>query len=439
MKPQDKQYDQLAAEIFYSGLRAVDPYKCVMLQAEHILSVFRRGKYRKLLLVAFGKAAVPMTKALAEIAGDVISQGVLITKYGHVAPDDVFRNISVFEAGHPIPDVNGFTATKEVIRLMDAADESAFIVFLVSGGGSALLIAPHDNITLTEKQEVTDLLLKAGADIVELNTVRKHLSRVKGGRLAGLAHPARIMSLILSDVIGDPLDVIASGPTSPDETTYSGALKVFEKYGLTGRVPQNIMDLFKKGDAGLLAETPKSGTQVFQGVENIIIGSNRMATEAAARKAKELGFAVTILSNEIQGEAKEVGAALARQALKIKETKGPTGRICLIQGGETTVTVRGSGRGGRNTELALAFAMEIEGADGISMLSAGTDGTDGPTDAAGAIVNGETVKKLRAQCLDPASCIMDNDSYTFLQKVGGLFITGPTGTNVMDLQIVLIT
>jgi glycerate-2-kinase len=312
------------------------------------------------------------------------------------------------------------------------------IVTLISGGGSALLVAPQDGISLADKQRTTSLLLNAGVDIGELNTVRKHLSRVKGGRLAEAAFPATVVSLILSDVIGDRLDVIASGPTAADPTTFGEALGIFERYRLSEAVPPPVMELLRRGDRGDIPETPKAGSLFLDRIENIIVGSNRQALEAAARSARELGFTVEILSAELTGEAREVGRQLARQALAAASSKAGNAGHCLLAGGETTVTVRGQGKGGRNMELALAFAIEIEGLPGITLLSAGTDGTDGPTEAAGAIVDGGTVARAREKGLDPREYLDNNDSYTFFKTCGGLLVTGATGTNVMDLQIVLI-
>ena len=309
---------------------------------------------------------------------------------------------------------------------------------LISGGGSALLVSPSEGISLAEKQELTGLLLRSGADIHELNTVRKHISRVKGGRLAEIAYPAHIISLIISDVIGDSLDVIASGPTSPDHSTYADALGVLEKYGLINECPESILAYLSKGAKGSFPETPKEGDVIFERVENTIIGNNRMAIECAKKKAEEMGFHAEIRSTALSGEARNVGKRLAREAMEIRKAR-TTGRpVCLISGGETTVTVHGNGRGGRNMELALAFAIEIEGIDGIALLSSGTDGTDGPTDAAGAIVDGQTTQKARNLGLDPGTYLRHNDSYTFFGRIGELFITGPTETNVMDMQMVLI-
>ncbi len=449
---------ELLIEIFYAGLKAVDPYDAVKLYTDKLLSIYQKGNFKRLILIGFGKASCPMAKAIEDELGDLIVTGIVITKYGHRiraaeqqssrAAENFGTNISsfknycstalkIFEAGHPVPDENGLKATEEVIKLLKDAGEDTLVVCLISGGGSALLVSPYVGISLKEKQEITELLLKAGADIYELNTVRKHISKVKGGRLAEIAYPAKIISLILSDVIGDRLDVIASGPTSPDMTTYSDALKVLEKYQLVDQAPKNIINHLKKGSEGLIPETPKNNNPLFKNVENIIIGSNRKALEAAKQKAEELGLKAEIITSELTGEARDAGRWLARKALNLLSEKCNE-RICIISGGETTVTVKGNGIGGRNMELALAFAMEIEGLEGISLLSAGTDGTDGPTDAAGAIVDGETIKKAKAISMNPLEYLNNNDSYNFFKKIDGLFITGPTGTNVMDIQIVVI-
>lgn len=430
---------ETAVDIFKAALRSVDPYKLVQNHCEFISAAYSRGKCNKLYLVSFGKAAFAMTRALAESPiRDVITQGIVITKYGHV-PGALDGNFEIYEAGHPVPDKKGLAATKQVIHLLKGGDLQTLVLCLISGGGSALLVAPCDGITLFEKQQVTELLLNAGANINELNCVRKHMSAIKGGRLAKMAYPSKMISLILSDVIGDPLDVIASGPTSPDETTYRDALDVIESYGLRNKIPDHILNIFINGSEGYMDETPKKGDPVFEKTENIIIGSNKLAIETAARKAAESDFETKVLSSEIQGEARSVAKWLAKKAIDIKGWKADGKKICLISGGETTVTVRGKGLGGRNTELALAFAQEIAGMEGITLLSAGTDGTDGPTDAAGAIVDGKTVRMANAKGLDPGIYLNQNDSYTFFKNNGGLLVTGSTGTNVMDLQIILLT
>lgn len=424
-------------EIFFSAIKAVLPYDAVRNHCSSILSSYKDGKFNKFIVAGFGKAACPMAKAVEDFLMEYITNGIIITKYSHCSRYKL-EKLQLFEAGHPVPDENGVRGTEEILKLLKKADADTLIVFLISGGGSALLTVPYKGISLHEKQYLTELLLRTGVDIHELNTVRKHISMVKGGRLAETAYPAKMISLILSDVIGDRLDVIASGPTSPDQTTYNDALDVLRKYDLIEKVPFMILDVLQKGNEGLLPETPKHTNRVFERVENIIIGSNKIAIEAAKDKAKALGFDVLMLSSEITGEAREAGKYLAKQALESKRSSLYNKKICLISGGETTVTVRGSGKGGRNTELALSFAQEIDNIEGITLLSAGTDGTDGPTDAAGAIINSKTIQKARTLGLDANEYLTNNDSYTFFKRIDELFITGPTYTNVMDIQIILI-
>ncbi len=429
-----------AAEVFHAVLKAIDPYGLIKERIEEIRSIYREGNYGKLYLISFGKAAYPMTKAVSDFADDLLTKGIMITKYGHVPEGGVSHKIEVCEAAHPVPDLQGVLATERVIGLLEKAGGATLVVCLISGGGSALLVAPHKDISLAEKQQITQLLLKAGANIQELNTVRKHLSRIKGGRFAEIAYPARVLSLILSDVIGDPLDVIASGPTSPDQTTFEDALKVVKCYDKGDKIPEKARLILIRGAAGEIAETPKEGNPVFARVQNIIIGSNKKAIETAKIEAEGHGYQTVIISSDLQGEATDAAAWLARKAIEARRglAGGSQGKICLISGGETTVTVRGNGLGGRNTELALAFAQEIKGMQGITLLSAGTDGTDGPTDAAGAIVDGSTIERAEAAGIIPGDYLKNNDSYHFFKTAGGLFITGPTGTNVMDLQIILL-
>lgn len=428
---------RLVIEIFRAALGSVDSYDLVKQLVDELSGAFHKRECRRLVVAGFGKAACPMAKALEDYLSHIIDAGVVITKYGH-CKECLLKKISVYEAGHPLPDESGVEGTQEVINLLQGADENVFVVCLISGGGSALLVSPHEGISLSDKQVMTDLLLKAGADINELNTVRKHLSRVKGGRLAEIAYPAEIISLIISDVIEDRLDVIASGPTSPDETTYDEALLVLEKYELSGEVPENVMKVLRRGAAGLIPETPKVGNKAFINVENLIVGSNKKALDAAKQKADMAGLKGEIITSELTGEASTAGRWLAGKAIDIKKTGRANLPCCLISGGETTVTVKGKGLGGRNMELALSFAVEIEGIQGITLLSAGTDGTDGPTDAAGAIVDSGTVLKARSLGLNPQDYLENNDSYHFFQAMDDLFITGPTGTNVMDIQVVVI-
>jgi glycerate 2-kinase len=424
-------------EIFRAAVQAVDPYALVRDYLKRHRALFPADLFRTVYVVGFGKASCPMAAAAAEMSSPIIDQGIALTKYGHCAGHK-FKRIRVHEAGHPLPDENGVRATNEILGLLKKADADSLVICLISGGGSALLVSPCEGISLADKQAITDLLLRSGANIQELNTVRKHLSGVKGGRLAELAYPARTISLIISDVMGDSLDVIASGPTSPDATTFAEALAIVKRYGLFESAPGTVLEVLDKGARGLLPETPKQGDKIFERVSNVIIGNNGRALHAAREKAAFLGFQAEIVSDAVSGEAGVVGRDLAGKAKQMKSEKRSSQPVCLISGGETTVTVSGKGRGGRNMELALAFAAEIEGIAGIRLLSAGTDGTDGPTDAAGAMVDGSTANRGRKTGADVMEYLANNDSYTFFKKTGGLLITGPTGTNVMDIQVLAI-
>lgn len=429
-----KNHQEIARKLFSAALQAADPYDSVRNRCAAIRAAYHDQGFTRLLAIGFGKAAAAMALALEQELDDILETGVLVTKYGHI-PARKPKKFRIFEAGHPVPDENGLRGTEQILALAAGADEKTLVVTLISGGGSALLVAPGQHITLAAKQQTTNLLLRCGADIHELNTVRKHLSRVKGGRLADIISPARTISLILSDVIGDDLDVIASGPTAPDPTTYRDALAVLQHYDLMGQIPAEVADHLARGTRGDLAETPKSGAAAFQRVENHIIGSNRVALQAALAAAQKLGLEAEIISSEVTGEAAEAAKMLARTAVAHQQSW--TGKpICLLSGGETVVHVKGSGTGGRNMELALCFALEIAATSGITLLSAGTDGTDGPTDAAGALVDGDTIPAAGTETA--LRYLANNDSYTFFRKYGGLFITGPTGTNVMDVQILLI-
>ena len=434
--------EKIVHTIFLKALESVRPLTVVKGYLDKVRTYYSMKGFNSLLVIGFGKAAYQMAEAVEDVFEDELKTGgVVVTKYGHTGSGKSrLKKIKVCEAGHPIPDENGIEATEGIIKALREADEKTLVVCLVSGGGSALFVSPCDGIVLKEKQLVTDLLLKAGADIRELNSVRKHLSRVKGGRLAEIAYPAEMISLMISDVIGDRLDVIASGPTAPDSSTYQDALDVINKYALAEKTPAPVMELLKRGADGSIPDTPKKGDPVFQNVQNTIIGSNRIAIEAAKREAAFLGCKTEVLSTEIKGEASDVGIWLAGKAkdLRLNPLSGSERFHCLISGGETTVKVKGKGKGGRNTELALSFAMAVEGVEGITLLSAGTDGTDGPTDAAGAIVDGHTIAKAKDLGMNPREYLENNDSYNFFKKIDTLLITGPTGTNVMDVQIIVI-
>jgi hydroxypyruvate reductase len=325
------------------------------------------------------------------------------------------------------------------MNIVQGAQEDDLILFLISGGGSALLPAPADGVTLADKQATTEILLQSGAAILEINAVRKHISKVKGGRLAKLAAPARVASLILSDVVGDSLEAIASGPTVADPTTYLECLGIIGCYNLSERIPASVLQTLGRGARGEIEETPKPGNALFGRVQNVIVGNNRLALEAGRRQAEALGYHTVILSDRVQGESRAVAVSHAAIVRRIAQANEPLPRpACVISGGETTVTIRGGGLGGRNQEFALAAAIEIEGLDGVVILSGGSDGTDGPTEAAGAVIDGSTVQRGRRRGLNAAQFLARNDSYHFLQATEDLLITGPTLTNVMDLRVMLV-
>jgi glycerate-2-kinase len=435
-------------DIYQSALKAADPYRAVMnhlFVSGDILSAagveYDLKGFRRIIVIGAGKGTAPMAQAVEEILNDRINEGIVIVKYGHTRP---LHKIVLREAAHPLPDEAGLRATAEIRGMLKKEGEETLVLCLLSGGASSLLVAPADGITLDDKRVITDLLLSAGADIHELNSVRKHVSAIKGGRLAETAYPATIITMVLSDVIGDKLDVIASGPTVPDSTSFRDALHVIHRYSLEGKIPSSVFSLLHLGVAGVIPDTPKSGVVFFQKVRNIIVGSIRQSVEAARVRAAELGFESQLLTSELQGEAREAARFLAQTALSTRDSMKAGERRCLLSGGETTITVRGTGKGGRNQELALSFALEIAGRDGLSLLSAGTDGTDGPTDSAGAVVDGTTAPKARELGMNPMEYLANNDSYTFFQKFDELtggkahLMTGPTGTNVMDLQIMLV-
>jgi glycerate 2-kinase len=435
-------------KIFGAALRAADPERAVGSALERSggslragSAVYDLGAYDRVIVVGAGKATARMARAAEAALGDLLSGGVIVVKYGHTVP---LGRVEQVEASHPLPDEAGVRGTSRIMDLLRDADHRTLVLCLLSGGGSALLVAPAEGIRLADKQQVTDLLLRAGATINELNAVRKHLSQVKGGRLARLAAPATIAALALSDVIGDRLDVIASGPTVADPSTYGEALAVLDRYGLREQVPAAARGLLERGASGLVAETPKDGDDCFRNARTDVVGSLALALEEARNEAERLGYEAGVLTSALEGEARAAARFLAAQAREARATVGAKPR-CLISGGETTVRVTGHGRGGRNQELALAFALEIEGLEGVTLLSAGTDGTDGPTDAAGAIVDGDTARRARQARIDPAWHLDYNDSYTFFVRLdaatGGTshLRTGPTGTNVMDVQIMLIS
>jgi hydroxypyruvate reductase len=433
-----------AMAIFRAGLRAADPraavLRAVRTAAGGILSVggvpYELDRFRRILVVGGGKAGAPMAKALEDLLGPRIAKGVVVTKYGHGMPLD---RVILREAAHPVPDASGRTGAGEILSLLRDAGEEDLVFCLLSGGGSALLPLPAPGVSLEDKQGTTRELLACGASIHEINAVRKHLSAIKGGRLAGAAYPATLVSLILSDVIGDDLDTIASGPTVPDRSTFAECMEILENYGISGKVPPGALEHLRRGVRGEVPETPKEDDPAFGRTQAVIVGSAALSLAAAREEALRMGYNTLILSSVMEGETRDVARVHGAIGKEVIRTGNPVPRpACLLSGGETTVTIRGNGLGGRNTEFVLAAAMEIAGLPGIVVFSAGTDGTDGPTDAAGAVADGTTLDRARERGLSPSGFLKNNDSYHFFEALGDLVVTGPTLTNVMDLRIVLV-
>ncbi len=432
-----------ARRIFEAGLRAVDPKEAVKRFVKLERSTLQIGEqnldlseYTKIWAIGAGKASAAMAQAVEEVLGNLVSGGLVIVKYGYLAP---LQKIRLVEAGHPTPDENGWKATRELAKLVTSLGPQDLVLFLLSGGGSALLPMPVAGITLNEKMAATDLLLNSGASIQEMNTIRKHLSQIKGGQLAKLAHPATLVSLILSDVVGDPLDVIASGPTVGDPTTFQDCKEVLNRYSLREKLPASVRSHLEAGIEGKVPETPKPDDPIFSQTSTVLVGTNLQALKAAANEADKIGYTTFILSSMIEGDTTEAARFHTALVKEIVRSGHPVKRpACLISGGETTVVVRGKGKGGRNLEFALAAAVELEGLAGVCLLSGGTDGTDGPTDAAGAVVDGNTVARALAKGLNPREFLEENDSYHFFQHLDDLLITGPTNTNVMDLRVMLV-
>ncbi len=438
-----KEMRSQALEIFHAALRAVEPVDAVIhhvrMEGESLLIGERRlelSNFDRILVVGAGKADAPMAQAIESLLGERVSDGIIVVKDGHGLP---LQRIRVHEASHPVPDERGVRGAEEILSLVSGAGERDLVICLISGGGSALLVAPAEGVTLKDKQQVTQLLLACGANIHEINTVRKHLSRVKGGGLANAAHPATLVSLILSDVIGDDLDTIASGPTVPDSTTFHQAGQILKRYGIWDQVPGSVRTYVEKGVKGKIPETPKPGDPSFQRDAWELVGTNLQALKAAREEAERLGYRTMILSGMMEGETREVAKAHVAIAKEVLSSENPTAPpACVLSGGETTVTLQGDGKGGRNTEFALASAIAVEGVENVVVLSGGTDGTDGPTDAAGAMADGRTVSRAREKHLDPVDYLRRNDSYAFFETLGGLVITGPTRTNVMDVCVMLM-
>ncbi len=427
-----------ALRIFQAALKAAAPDQAVLRHLrldKNILIAggerYRLSAFRNVYVIGAGKASAQMARAVERLLGARVTDGLINLKYGHGVKDGhgaKLRRVQINECGHPIPDRRGVAGARRIAEIASQAGPDDLIIALISGGASALLPLPAPPITLAEKQKTTRLLLHCGASIHEINCVRKHMSRIKGGQLARLAYPATLLTLILSDVIGDDLDVIGSGPTVPDSSTSADARAILEKYSIPDLLPLAA------------EETPKPGDKIFEKTRNVIVGSNALAVDAAAEEARRLGFHTLVLSTFVEGEAREVARVHAAIAKEIRASGRPVPRpACVISGGETTVTIRGKGLGGRNQEFALAAAIDIAGfGNNMLILSGGTDGTDGPTDATGAIADGATLDRGQALGLDAVAFLRNNDSYHFLEATGDLIKTGPTGTNVADIQLILV-
>jgi len=432
---------------FRAAVEAVDPARlvasalrvegdAVVLDAPGVRAAMPLSSLWKIHLVGAGKAGRAMGEAALAALGKRVAGGVIAVPRGAEGQSGPVR---FAVAGHPVPDIFSLAAAREILSLLERSGKGDLVVALVSGGGSAMLSAPAAGITMEEKAETFRLLLRAGADIASFNAVRKHLSEVKGGLLARAAQPATTWALLLSDVPGDDPSVIASGPFSPDPTTYADAIGVLERYGIFYAVPSPVRRRLAEGAAGALPETPKPDDPAFLGTTSALIGTNRTAMDAAAlRMARERDAgptAIVLLPGFLRGEARECARSFCARLRKAAEALSPGHAVAMIAGGETTVNVRGSGKGGRNQEFALAAAVELAGEGAMAVLAAGTDGIDGPTDAAGAYADGTTVARGSALGLDPGAHLSRNDAYPFFEALGDLVVTGPTGTNVADLAI----
>lgn len=432
-----------AQDIFLAAVNSVNAEQCV---SRHLRRTGNRLKaggtefdlkaFDSVYVIGAGKATAHMAAAVESILEDRITSGLITVKYNHTRP---LKKIRTIEAGHPVPDENGARGAAKILELAEAAGGDDLVICLLSGGGSALMPIASPGLGLPEKQETIRQLLACGADIREINAIRKHLSAIKGGRLALAAAPAVIITLIISDVVGDELDVIASGPTVADSSTFGMCLEIVKRYDLSASLPPAVKYHIEKGASKKTNETPKSGDLAEDRIFNIIAGNNFSALLAAAACSDALGYNTMILSSKIEGDTTQAAGFHCAVAKQVAETGHPVSTpACIISGGETTVRIRGKGKGGRSQEFCLAAAESIAGVENIVILCAGTDGTDGPTDAAGAVADHDTVSRAAELGLDASAFLLENDSYNFFKKTGDLVITGPTGTNVMDVRIMLV-
>lgn len=437
----------LAKQIFYAAINAVDPFNCVKnaTQGEgDFFSIccdsnpisYNLNNFKTIKVVGCGKAVWPMARAIENVVEDKISTGYCVTKYGHVSTPYPSK-ITIVEAGHPYPDVNGNQASAKTVQILKSATENDLVIALISGGGSSLWAYPVPQISLDELNGISKSLIGCGATIEEINTVRKHLSSVSGGFAALHTHPSSVLAIVVSDVIGDKLDTIASGPFFADSTTFADAQEVLKRYSLYESAAPSIRTYIEDGISGERPETPKPGHECFKNVNHCVVASNRLAIAAAKKHAESLGFTTIVIEEPTCGDVRIAAKNFSRI---IKDTKkNHSGKTCIIAGGETTVDLGVvSGKGGRNQEFALTAALEIASVPDVTILSCGTDGTDGPTDAAGAVVDGDTVNYCITAGINPLSTLEQHNSYVLFEKIGNLIKTGPTFTNVMDLQIALI-
>lgn len=429
----------LVLDLLERGFTAIDPKRALTEALVRNGDKLRVGgtdfdlSTRRVWTIAIGKAAVPMAEAASERLGPASAGGIAVTRYGH---GGFVRGLRVLEAGHPIPDENGLRAAAAIGELADGIGRNDLVLCLLSGGGSALLTAPAEGVSLEEVAETTRLLLRSGAPIDEVNTVRRHLSALQGGRLARRLRPATVVTLALSDVIDDSPESIASGPTAPDPTTFGDAILVLRRRGLWKRVPASVRDYLTRGSRGEADESLKPGDLLFSGSVFEIVGNNGTFLDAVARAGAAAGCRVIRSDEPLVGEARDVGRELGRRMVEL--SRAASGRTLLVAGGETTVTLRGGGRGGRNQEVALAAALEVDGVERVCVAALASDGSDGVTEAAGGLVDGDTVGRVRDAGIDPAAALENNDSYAALLASGDLLFTGPTRTNVADVCVALI-
>lgn len=433
---------EIAEKIFLEGVKSVLPEKLItgiMRLDGSVLTIdehkVQLDQVNNIYVIGAGKASAAMGHYVESILGNRITGGHIVVKYGHACK---LKKVIVAEAGHPVPDSNGLKATEEIIKISTQATENDLVICLISGGGSALLADLPQGLLPEELYIVNNLLIRCGASINEINCVRKHLSGVKGGQLARIVGPAQLVTLILSDVTGNPLEVIASGPTVPDPSTFSDALKVIEKYALSTDITTGVLNYLRDGLHGIHPETPKPGDPLFTGTFNILAGTNQIALRAAKNQAVRMGYKTYIIDSELKGDVENVCESVISTAISFQNNKEIQKPVCLLFGGETTVRINGNGRGGRNQHLALSAAIRLKNIPDITLLSAGTDGTDGPTDAAGAVADIGTVRRAMSLNEDPEIYLSEFNSYNFFKRVGGHIMTGPTFTNVMDIVVVLV-